>query len=139
MAITGQGFFRVKVRGSGGNAVGYTRNGSFFRNAKGQLTLGIGYDHTLALPIAIPPPQQDIRIAGWNNRPASLGASRENRFVGRMQLFKFANPTGLKPLGDTIYSETDASGAAVESKPGESAGSLLQGMLEDLSIEQSKH
>ena len=38
VGITGNGFFRVKILNSIGDGTGYTRNGSFFQNAQGQLS-----------------------------------------------------------------------------------------------------
>src|ERR1700744_6510458 len=40
VAIQGNGFFKVKILNTIGDGTAYTRNGAFFVNSQGQLTLG---------------------------------------------------------------------------------------------------
>src|ERR1700759_2460326 len=42
VGISGAGFFKVKVLDTIGNGTAYTRNGSFFINANGELVIGMG-------------------------------------------------------------------------------------------------
>jgi flagellar basal-body rod protein FlgG len=59
--------------------------------------------------------------------------------VGQLQLFQFVNPQGLNLLGGSIYTQTEASGPALESKPGENgAGQVLQGFLESSNVDPVK-
>ena len=47
------------------------------------------------------------------------------------ELAKFANPGGLKPLGQNLYRVSDSSGDPAYGKPGdEGSGGLSQGFLE---------
>ena len=56
-----------------------------------------------------------------------------------MQLFQFVNPQGLNLLGGSIYTETDASGPPIQSKPGDNgSGQLLQGSLEESNVDPVK-
>src|SRR5438045_2799351 len=41
VAIQGNGFFKVKIIDTVGDGTGYTRNGAFFINDKGELVLGL--------------------------------------------------------------------------------------------------
>ena len=51
--------------------------------------------------------------------------------VGQIQLATFLNPTGLQSNGENLYVETDASGGANQTAPGQNgAGMLNQGYVE---------
>jgi flagellar basal-body rod protein FlgG len=51
--------------------------------------------------------------------------------LGKLQLYRFANPGGLDSMGKNLYRETTASGAAIAGNPDENGfGSLRQGYLE---------
>src|SRR4051794_27404688 len=51
--IQGNGFFAVKILDSLGST-GYTRNGNFFVNQKGELVVGMGDGYRLIPPITVP-------------------------------------------------------------------------------------
>ncbi len=56
--------------------------------------------------------------------------------LGQVALANFANPQGLQALGDTAWSETFSSGAAVVSGPGTAGLGVIQsGALEDSNVE----
>ena len=51
--------------------------------------------------------------------------------VGQLELATFINPAGLEAIGDNLYLETPASGAANVATPGSpGVGTLMQGYLE---------
>ena len=53
-----------------------------------------------------------------------------------MSLSGFANAKGLEALGSNLFAETEASGPALVSNPGEDGlGMLRQGYLEDSSVD----
>ena len=55
---------------------------------------------------------------------------------GQINLASFPNPQGLLKLGENLYSETTASGAAVQATPGQNGlGNLRQGFLELSNVE----
>src|SRR6476469_8308093 len=62
VAIEGNGFFKVKILDSVGDGFGYTRNGAFFVNDKGEMVLGLGDGYRLQPAITIPPGVTDISI-----------------------------------------------------------------------------
>jgi flagellar basal-body rod protein FlgG len=139
VGITGNGFFRVKILSSIGDGTGYTRNGSFFQNSQGQLTLGMGDGYTLVPPITIPPGATNISIAQDGTITYQTQGSAKLQTAGQMQLFQFVNPQGLNLLGGSVYTETDASGPPIQSKPGDQgAGTLLQGALEESNVDPVK-
>ena len=56
--------------------------------------------------------------------------------VGRLTAARFANPEGLEQLGENLFAETAASGAAKEGQFGQDGfGSLQQGFLEGSNVE----
>src|SRR2546421_419469 len=86
VGIQGQGFLKVKIMDTVGNGVGYTRNGNFFVNNKGELVLGMGDGYKLIPPIVIPPGSTDISIStdGTIN-VVKPGATAKNK-VGQLEL-----------------------------------------------------
>src|SRR3954469_13373838 len=62
VAISGNGFFKVKILDSVGDGIGYTRNGAFFINDKGEMVLGLGDGYRLVPPITLPPGALDVNI-----------------------------------------------------------------------------
>ena len=55
--------------------------------------------------------------------------------LGQIQLVSFPNDAGLEAIGDNLYLETPASGAATAGTPGAAGyGTLLQGFLETSNV-----
>jgi flagellar basal-body rod protein FlgG len=55
--------------------------------------------------------------------------------IGQFQLATFLNPAGLQSNGENLYVETDASGGANETAPGQNgAGILNQGYVESSNV-----
>lgn len=60
----------------------------------------------------------------------------ESQAQGQVALANFSNPQGLSPLGETLWSETNASGTALVGAPGTASLGLLQsGALEESNVE----
>ncbi len=138
VGISGQGFFAVKVLDALGG-VGFTRNGNFFRNAEGQLVLGMGDGYRLIPPIEIPPDAIEITISQDGQVDYLRPGSNEPENAGQLRLTQFVNPQGLKLLGGSIYTETNASGPPQEFDPGDGGtGQLLQGFLEASNVDPVK-
>lgn len=140
VAIQGNGFFKVKILSTIGDGTAYTRNGAFFVNDQGQLTLGMGDGYTLVPPISIPTGATNISIAqnGTVTYVPETGASK-TQTAGQIQMYQFVNPQGLNLMGSSLYTETDGSGPATNSKPGEDgAGTLQSGFLEQSNVDPVK-
>ncbi len=127
LAIQGDGFFEIQ-RPDG--TLAYTRDGSFKLNAQGQVVTIDG------MPV----------LSGFQNIPAGAEVTvAENGQVTiqtangtttfRLNLTRFANPTGLRSLGGNLYEETAASGTPEIGQPGEqSYGSIMQGYIEGSNV-----
>jgi flagellar basal-body rod protein FlgG len=55
--------------------------------------------------------------------------------VGQLQLVSFANPAGLEPRGQNLFTETAASGSPNAAAPGtDGLGTLAQGYVETSNV-----
>jgi len=128
LAIQGDGFFEVQ-RADG--TIGYTRDGSFKRNAQGTVVTSDG------LPVlsgfqAIPSGTSAITIAE-NGQVTLQSANGTSSF--RLTLARFANPSGLRSMGGNIYEETPASGTPEVGQPAEQGfGRIMQGYTEGSNV-----
>ncbi len=130
MALDGDGFFQVQLPGG---QLGYTRAGNFTRSAEGQLVTSQGY--ALQPAISIPEGATSISIAADGTVSAALPGQTEAGTLGQITVASFANPAGLKALGDNFLVETGASGAAQVGIAGEGGrGHVRQGMLESSNV-----
>ena len=115
MAIEGDGFF--KVQNVSGNLIGYTRDGSFTRNVDGLLVNSAGittrtgdYDSSYGRG------SNDFSKAVWL---ASWKMAIRRLIVGQIELYRFANPTGLRQNGGNLFLATEASGPEIAGNPGD--------------------
>ncbi|MBC7783056.1 MAG: flagellar basal-body rod protein FlgG [Burkholderiales bacterium] len=139
VAISGQGFFRVKVDPNVGDGLAYTRNGNLFVNNENELVLGMGDGYKIDPPIQIPSDATEVNISEAGQVTVLRPGQIEKQTVGQLQLYQFVNPNGLTIVGGSLYQETDSSGAAIESKPNENgAGKLLQNFLEGSNVDPVK-
>jgi flagellar basal-body rod protein FlgG len=139
VAISGPGFFKVKLLDSIGDGIGYTRNGAFFVNEKNELVLGIGDGYRLIPPVTIPTGATDISISQNGIVSFKRPGTTQNTVAGQLKVSQFINPQGLHLLGGSIYQATDVSGPPIDSNPGEDgAGKTLQGYLEGSNVDPVK-
>jgi len=139
VGIQGSGFFKLKILDSVGDGVGYTRNGNFFVNKDGELVLGMGDGYKLEPRITIPKGTTDISISQDGKVEATVAGQNRKVAIGQLQVSQFVNPQGLNLLGGSIYTQTDASGPPIDSKPGENgAGQISQGFLEASNVDPVK-
>ncbi len=130
LALDGDGFFQVAMPGG---QLGYTRAGNFTRSAEGQLVTSQGY--ALQPGIAIPEGATSISIAADGTVSAVVAGQTEATTLGQITVASFANPAGLKALGDNFLVETGASGAAQVGTAGTGGrGAIHQGMLESSNV-----
>lgn len=130
VAIQGKGFFPIQM--SNGE-VGYTRDGSFHKDAGGRIVDKNGY--ALIPEIIVPPNAMGVSIE--ENGKVSI-TTKENsapQQIGQIQVVDFVNPAGLKSMGKNLYVPSAASGTPVQGLPGEnSLGFLSQGELEGSNV-----
>lgn len=130
LAIDGKGYFPILLP-DGTEA--YTRDGSFKVSDQGQLVTASGY--TLQPGITIPSDVQAITIGQDGIVSISLPGQAGPVAVGNIQITNFINPAGLQPIGENMFVESAASGAAQAGTPGLTGlGSLIQGALEGSNV-----
>ena len=109
--------------------IGYTRNGTFSRNAEGVLSTSSGY--VLQPEIQIPENASQINISADGIVSVGIDGQTEAEEVGQIVMADFVNRRGLQPIGESFLIETVASGAAINANPLEQGfGKLVQGSLE---------
>ncbi|MBT0721141.1 flagellar basal-body rod protein FlgG [Tatumella sp. TA1] len=130
VAINGQGYFQVLLP-DGSSA--YTRDGSFQVDQNGQLVNNAGYP--VQPGITIPADALSITISKDGIVSVTQAGQTQPAQVGQLTLNTFINDAGLESKGENLYQETQASGAATESTPGQNgAGSLYQGYVETSNV-----
>ncbi|HEX7689954.1 MAG TPA: flagellar basal-body rod protein FlgG [Burkholderiaceae bacterium] len=130
VAISGNGFLQVTLPDG---TTGYTRDGSLKMDANGQIVTSNGY--TVQPGITIPAQAQSISIAADGTVSATLPGNATPSTLGQLQLASFANPAGLDPKGENIYTETASSGSPSTAAPGTNGlGRLQQGFLESSNV-----
>ncbi len=108
----------------GPNGPLYTRNGSFFRTAAGQLVSQAGY----ALqgeggPLAVPANATQVVVAGDGS------VSADGAPVGAVRLVRFADVSKLTAAGPTLYTAPPDAGAT------DAPGRVLQGYREGSNVQ----
>src|SRR4051812_25686745 len=99
VGISGNGFFKGKVLNSLGDGFGYTRNGNFFVNDKGELVLGMGDGYRLDPPINVPAGSTEFSVSEGGVVQVMEPGTTQKTTIGQLQLTQFINPQGLKLLG----------------------------------------
>ena len=126
LAIEGGGFFQVLLPDG---RIGYTRNGAFSTNSDGVLTTSSGY--VVQPEIAIPDGVSQINISRDGIISVLVAGANGAEAVGQLQLADFTNRTGLQPIGESFFVQTDSSGDPVVNIPQEDGmGRLIQGAVE---------
>jgi flagellar basal-body rod protein FlgG len=129
VAIKGKGFFKV-VDETGQEF--YTRDGSFQRNAEGELITSGGL---LVQGVgAISPDAQQIEMAPSGEVIEYL-ANGTQQSLGLLEIMDFVNPAGLNAIGGNLYQETQASGAAQSVQLGMGGTQLGQYMREASNVD----
>jgi flagellar basal-body rod protein FlgG len=130
VAIRGDGFFRIRLPDG---RTAYSRDGSFERDALGQLVTVDGY--IVEPAITIPEDARAISINSEGLVQAFAGTDSEPVDLGRIDLARFVNPAGLQPMGDNLFLETPSSGPEQIGTAGtEGFGLLQQGYLEQANV-----
>jgi flagellar basal body rod protein FlgG len=136
LAIAGKGFFRIKIADSIGGGVGYTRNGNFFINNKGDFVLGMGEGYRFDPPIKVPPNVTEISISQSGAVEVIQAGATHKTAIGQIKLTTFISPENLQVVGGSIYCQTDAAGPPIDYIAGEGgSGQLMQGFLEASNVD----
>ena len=126
VAIEGGGFLQILLPDG---RIGYTRNGAISTNNEGVLTTSSGY--VLQPEIAIPDGVSQINISRDGIISVLVAGQTGAEAVGQLTLADFTNRTGLQPIGESFFVETDTSGAPIVANPNENGmGRVIQGALE---------
>jgi flagellar basal-body rod protein FlgG len=130
MAIEGEGFFQV-TRPDGTTA--YTRAGNFSLSAEGKVVTSDGLP--LQPEISVPEGAESITIGVDGTISAKVPGQTEATELGKIELARFVNPSGLQALGGNLFAETGASGTPqVGAAAAEGRGSIRQGSLEGSNV-----
>jgi len=130
MAIAGEGFFRIQMYDG---SWAYTRNGNFKVDSDGRMVTSNGY---WLLPDIIMPEgflPEKINITQDGRVTVVVPQINENDpiEVGRVELYRFANPVGLTAVGENLFKVTQASGDPIPGRPGyEGMGTIQHKFLE---------
>jgi flagellar basal-body rod protein FlgG len=130
MAIEGAGFFQVtKPDGT----VGYTRAGNFNLSPEGKIVTSDGMP--LQPEISVPEGATSVTIGADGTVSAQLPGESSTTELGKIELARFVNPSGLAALGNNLFAETGASGAPQVGPAGaDGRGSIRQGSLEGSNV-----
>ncbi len=130
MAIEGEGFFQV-TRPDG--TIGYTRAGNFSLSAEGKVVTSDGLP--LQPEIQVPEGAESITIGVDGTVSAKLPGEAQPTELGKIELARFVNPSGLQALGGNLYAESAASGTPqVGPAAADGRGSIRQGSLEGSNV-----
>ena len=130
IAINGQGFFQVQMPDG---TVGYTRDGSFHRDASGVMVTSNG--QALQPSITVPANALTITIGQDGTVQATVPGTAAPTTLGSITLANFVNPCGMQPLGQNLFAETAASGTPQSGAPGTNGhGVLNQGYVETSNV-----
>jgi flagellar basal-body rod protein FlgG len=134
VAIQGPGFFQVK---DPSGTIYYSRAGNFTKNANGNVVVGSANIGRLLEPsVTIPNDATNISISAEGQFAWRVPGSQTLQQGPTIQLATFVNPQGLLKLGENLYQETDASGTATTTNPGQNGvGTTQQGSLEASNVD----
>lgn len=131
VAIEGEGYFQVQ-RPDGSTA--YTRDGSFTISDQGVLTTSGGYQ--LLPGVTVPADASGLTISANGTVSVRTSTAVQEVEIGRLELARFLNPSGLQAIGENQYAASPASGDPILGYgQDEGFGRLSQGMLETSNVE----
>jgi flagellar basal-body rod protein FlgG len=132
MMIEGDGFFQLRLPDG---TIAYTRDGSLKLDGERNLVTAAGY--FMEPPLQIPVDATEISIARDGTVSVLLaGDNAAVQEIGRLEVAKFPNPSGLRARGGNLFLETASSGTPVRGVPGtEGIGEVAAGFLEMSNVE----
>lgn len=131
LAIQGEGFLQFKMPDG---SVAYGRAGNLHVDNEGNLVDPNG--HLLEPAIILPEGTTSVTIRQDGTIFVSLNNELVQTEVGQINLARFANPAGLKSLGQNLFAPTSASGDPVIGYPGsEGFGTINQFAVESSNVD----
>jgi flagellar basal-body rod protein FlgG len=132
LAIEGEGYFQVQLPNG---TMAYTRDGSFQVSDQGVLVTNSGYP--VQPPIRVPADTGELVISQNGTVTAKeVGGTGQTQELGRIELVRFANPSGLEAQGENLLTETSTSGEPIQGFPQDDGfGRVAQGYLESSNVE----
>lgn len=130
LAIVGDGFFEVLLEDGG---TGFSRGGTLTVDVDGVLRTQAG--HKLLPGISVPQGTKALSIAADGTVFAKSSDSSEPQDLGRLELVRFNNPSGLGVHASGVYVSSDLSGSPIAVQRGEEgAPTVAQGFLEGSNV-----
>ena len=130
LAIQGKGFFQILLPDG---TTAYSRDGTFQLNGTGLVVTHDGYQ--VQPGITIPSNAIDVTVNNSGQVQVKIEGQTALSTVGQLQIATFLNDAGLEAIGDNLYKETPASGAATTGNPASTGfGTILQGFLETSNV-----
>jgi len=130
VAINGEGFLQIR-RPDG--SIAYTRDGNLNLDAEGNIVTHSGL--MLEPDLNVPPEATNIRISQDGVVTAEFEGDPVGVELGQIELARFANAGGLKPIGGNLFEQTAASGPPTIATPGQDGmGLVRQGFLETSNV-----
>jgi flagellar basal-body rod protein FlgG len=128
IAVQGDGFFEIQ---KSDGTLAYTRDGSFKVSPTGQITTSDGLTVLSGFqPVPAGTTSINVSESGDVTYDGTGGAQ-----TFRLNLTRFANPSGLRSLGGKLNEETPASGTPETGAPGEQGfGTTRQGYIETSNV-----
>jgi flagellar basal-body rod protein FlgG len=130
VAVQGDGFFQLRKPDG---TYAYTRDGTFKINADGKIVNSTGLELDPGLTLD----ENALGVSISRDGTVEVEETGGGKFtLGNIELARFINPGGLKPLGDNLYAETEFSGEPIPGTPGQDGfGELHQGYLESSNVD----
>lgn len=134
MAINGDGFFQVRQPDG---SVAYTRDGTFTVSPEGTIVTQTGL--SVEPELSVPPDAVEIHVSQDGLVRARMQGEPQPIELGQLELTRFPNSTGLKPLGGNLFAQTETSGQPLIASPGQDGvGVIRQGFLESANVDVVK-
>ncbi len=129
-AINGKGYFQITLPNG---ETAYTRAGAFQLSDDGTIVTVDGFP--VQPNITIPTDAIDVTINSSGEVLVSIDGQVTPSNVGQFQLATFPNEAGLLAIGENLFLETPASGAATTGVPASDGfGKMQQGFLETSNV-----
>ena len=126
LVIEGDGFFQVTMPDG---TIAYTRSGAFKLDSEGRIVNSDGYP--LEPSITIPANTTSITASSDGKITVLQAGTTAPTEIGQIELARFINPGGLKPMGKNLFTTSGSSGDPVTGNPSaDGLGTIEQGYVE---------